>query len=118
MSKYQSKYITTLCGDLAGGFAVIKVAATTLVYRPVRWKNAQGRTIIPPILDAILHRDKAQDRGIDDINAAGDFVDVDRVTDRIKIDECKRRQSPVGIRNTYRAIGRDWRYPITPKFRA
>ena len=36
----------------------------------------------------------------------------------IKINEYKRRQAPVGIRITHRAFGRDWRYPITSKFRA
>ena len=43
--------------------------------------------------------------------------DVDRITRLIKINEYKRRQSPVGIRVTHRAFGRDWRYPITSKFR-
>jgi NAD+ synthase (glutamine-hydrolysing) len=60
-----------------------------------------------------------QDQGIDEIIAAG-FApkDVERVTRLIKINEYKRRQSPVGIRITHRAFGRDWRYPITSKFRA
>ena len=43
--------------------------------------------------------------------------DVDRITHLIKVNEYKRRQSPVGIRITHRAFGRDWRYPITSKFR-
>ena len=45
-------------------------------------------------------------------------ADVERVTRLIKINEYKRRQAPVGIRITHRAFGRDWRYPITSKFRA
>jgi NAD+ synthase (glutamine-hydrolysing) len=56
---------------------------------------------------------------IDDIVAAGFArADVERVTRLIKINEYKRRQSPVGIRITHRGFGRDWRYPITSRFRA
>jgi hypothetical protein len=35
----------------------------------------------------------------------------------IRASEYKRRQSPVGIRVTHRGFGRDWRYPITNRFR-
>ena len=45
-------------------------------------------------------------------------ADVERVTRLIKLNEYKRRQAPVGIRITHRGFGRDWRYPITSKFRA
>ena len=134
----------TLYGDMAGGFAVIKDVAKTLVYRLAEWKNAQGREVIPQriitrppsaelrpdqkdqdslppyeVLDAILSRYMEDDQGIDEIVAAGFAVaDVERVTRLIKINEYKRRQAPVGIRITHRAFGRDWRYPITSKFRA
>jgi NAD+ synthase (glutamine-hydrolysing) len=134
----------TLYGDMAGGFAVIKDVAKTLVYRLAAWKNAQGAEVIPTriitrppsaelrpdqkdqdslppyeVLDAILQRYMEQDQGIDEIVAAGFApADVERVTRLIKINEYKRRQSPVGIRITHRAFGRDWRYPITSKFRA
>jgi NAD+ synthase (glutamine-hydrolysing) len=142
----------TLYGDMAGGFAVIKDVAKTLVYRLCEWKNRQptrradgsvGPVIperiitrppsaelrpdltdqdsLPPydVLDAILARYMEEDQSIDDIVAAGfDAADVERVTRLIKINEYKRRQSPVGIRVTHRAFGRDWRYPITSKFRA
>ena len=134
----------TLYGDMAGGFAVIKDVAKTLVYRLAAWKNAQGREVIPEriitrppsaelradqkdqdslppyeILDAILARYMEHDQGIDEIVAAGFApADVERVTKLIKINEYKRRQAPVGIRITHRAFGRDWRYPITSKFRA
>lgn len=71
------------------------------------------------ILDAILALYMEQDLGIEDIIARGfDRADVERVTRLIKLNEYKRRQSPVGIRITHRAFGRDWRYPITSKFRA
>ena len=45
-------------------------------------------------------------------------TNIEQVTRLIKINEYKRRQAPVGIRITHRAFGRDWRYPITSKFRA
>ena len=142
----------TLYGDMAGGFAVIKDVAKTLVYRLAEWKNRQpvrradgtlGPVIperiitrppsaelrpdqtdqdsLPPyeVLDAILARYMEDDQGTDDIVAAGYArADVERVTRLIKLNEYKRRQSPVGIRITHRAFGRDWRYPITSKFRA
>jgi NAD+ synthase (glutamine-hydrolysing) len=44
-------------------------------------------------------------------------ADVERVTRLIKINEYKRRQSPIGVRITRRAFGRDWRYPITSRYR-
>jgi NAD+ synthase (glutamine-hydrolysing) len=134
----------TLYGDMAGGFAVIKDVAKTLVYRLARWKNAQGREIIPDriitrppsaelrpdqtdqdslppydVLDAILARYMEEDQSVDDIVGAGfDRATVERVARLIVINEYKRRQAPVGIRITHRAFGRDWRYPITSKFRA
>jgi NAD+ synthase (glutamine-hydrolysing) len=76
---------------------------------------------LPPydVLDGILARYMENDEGIEAIVAAG-FArgDVERVTRLIKLNEYKRRQAPVGIRITHRAFGRDWRYPITSKFRA
>ncbi len=145
----------TLYGDMAGGFAVIKDVAKTLVYRLCEWKNRQptrradgpegtvGPVIperiltrapsaelrpnqtdqdsLPPyeVLDAILALYMEDDRSVDDIVAAGfERTTVERVTRLIKTNEYKRRQAPVGIRITHRAFGRDWRYPITSKFRA
>ena len=142
----------TLYGDMAGGFAVIKDVAKTLVYRLCDWKNRQptrcadgtiGPVIperiltrapsaelrpdqtdqdsLPPydILDAILALYMEEDRSVEDIIAAGfERATVERVTRLIRVNEYKRRQAPVGIRITHRAFGRDWRYPITSKFRA
>jgi NAD+ synthase (glutamine-hydrolysing) len=142
----------TLYGDMAGGFAVIKDVAKTLVYRLCEWKNRQptvradgtlGPVIpqriitrppsaelrpdqkdqdsLPPyeVLDAILARYMEDDQGVEELVAAGFArADVERVTHLIKVNEYKRRQAPVGIRITHRAFGRDWRYPITSKFRA
>ena len=76
---------------------------------------------LPPyeVLDAILERYMENDQGIEEIIAAGFArADVERVTRLIKINEYKRRQAPVGIRVTHRSFGKDWRYPITSKFRA
>jgi NAD+ synthase (glutamine-hydrolysing) len=142
----------TLYGDMAGGFAVIKDVAKTLVYRLAEWKNQQptkradgsvGPVIperiitrppsaelrpeqtdqdsLPPyeVLDAILALYMEEDQGVDEIVAAGfERRVVERVARLIRINEYKRRQAPVGIRITHRAFGRDWRYPITSKFRA
>ncbi len=76
---------------------------------------------LPPyeVLDAILERYMENDQSIETIITAGfDRSDVEKVTRLIKINEYKRRQSPVGIRVTHRSFGKDWRYPITSKFRA
>jgi NAD+ synthase (glutamine-hydrolysing) len=134
----------TLYGDMAGGFAVIKDVAKTLVYRLAEWRNAQGDEVIPrriitrppsaelrpdqtdqdslppyEVLDAILQRYMEDDQGTDEIVAAGYPRDVvERVLRLVRLNEYKRRQAPVGIRITHRAFGRDWRYPITSKFRA
>ena len=71
------------------------------------------------VLDAILERYMENDQSIEEIVAAGfDRADVERVTRLIKINEYKRRQAPIGIRVTHRSFGKDWRYPITNRFRA
>jgi NAD+ synthase (glutamine-hydrolysing) len=132
----------TLYGDMAGGFAVIKDIAKTLVYRLCDYRNSVSEVIptriltrapsaelrpnqtdqdsLPPyeVLDAIMQMYMEENRSIADILAAGyRKEDVERVTRLIKINEYKRRQAPIGIRVTHRAFGRDWRYPITSKFR-
>jgi NAD+ synthase (glutamine-hydrolysing) len=76
---------------------------------------------LPPyeVLDGILERYMENDQSIEEIVAAGyEAADVERVTKLIKINEYKRRQAPIGIRVTHRSFGKDWRYPITSKFRA
>jgi len=139
----------TLYGDMAGGFAVIKDVAKTLVYRLANWRNAQAvsrgeeppiperiitrppsaelrpdqvdQDSLPPydVLDAILALYMEEDRSVDEIVAKGfERTTVERVTRLIKVNEYKRRQAPVGIRITHRSFGKDWRYPITSKFRA
>ncbi|MBK5206929.1 MAG: NAD+ synthase [Polaromonas sp.] len=76
---------------------------------------------LPPyeVLDAILGRYMENDQSVESIVAAGfDRAVVERVTRLIRLNEYKRRQAPVGIRVTHRSFGKDWRYPITSKFRA
>ena len=76
---------------------------------------------LPPyeVLDAIVQRYMENDEGISALVADGfDQADVEKVTRLIKLNEYKRRQSPVGIRVTHRSFGKDWRYPITNRFRA
>jgi NAD+ synthase (glutamine-hydrolysing) len=76
---------------------------------------------LPPydVLDAILERYMENDESIDALVAAGfSQADVEKVTRLVKINEYKRRQAPVGIRVTHRSFGKDWRYPITNRFRA
>jgi NAD+ synthase (glutamine-hydrolysing) len=76
---------------------------------------------LPPyeVLDAILARYMENDQGIEEIAAAGfDRALVEKVARLVRINEYKRRQAPIGIRVTHRGFGKDWRYPITGKFRA
>ncbi len=139
----------TLYGDMAGGFAVIKDVAKTLVFRLAHWRNAHdpygtGANPIPEriitrppsaelrpdqkdqdslpeyaVLDAIIERYMENDHSPASIVAAGFAqADVDKVVRLIRINEYKRRQAPVGIRVTHRSFGKDWRYPITSKYRA
>ena len=75
---------------------------------------------LPPyeVLDAILKRYMENDQSIDTVVDAGfDRAVVERVARLIRINEYKRRQAPVGIRVSHRSFGKDWRYPITSKFR-
>ena len=139
----------TLYGDMAGGFAVIKDLAKTVVFKMASWRNVNDpydtckspipeRIITRPpsaelrpdqtdqdslpsydVLDAIVERYMENDQSMESIVAAGFArADVEKVTRLIKINEYKRRQAPVGIRVTHRSFGKDWRYPITNRFRA
>ncbi len=76
---------------------------------------------LPPyeVLDAIVQAYMEEDRSPREIVASGLPEDaVRRVVRLLRIAEYKRRQAPVGIRVTHRSFGKDWRYPITNKFRA
>ena len=70
------------------------------------------------VLDDILERFMENDESPAQIVQSGHSpADVEKVTRLIRINEYKRRQSPVGIRITHRSFGKDWRYPITNRFR-
>ncbi|GBU15385.1 NAD+ synthase [Polaromonas sp.] len=76
---------------------------------------------LPPyeVLDEIIERYMENDQRIETIVAAGfEPAVVQRVIWLIRINEHKRRQAPIGIRVTHRSFGKDWRYPITSKFKA
>ena len=133
---------TTLYGDMAGGFAVLKDVPKTLVYRLARYRNGLGSVIPeriitrPPsaelrhaqtdqdslpsyeILDGILEAYVEDDRSPAEICALGYAVeDVRQVITLVDRNEYKRRQSPVGVRITRRGFGKDRRYPITSRYR-
>jgi NAD+ synthase (glutamine-hydrolysing) len=135
---------STLYGDSAGGFAVIKDVPKTLVYRLVDFRNARDedhpvpRSIIdrPPsaelrddqrdadslgdydTLDAILEAYIEEDANPDQLERAGLPRDaIDRVIALVDRSEYKRRQAPPGIKITPRAFGRDRRMPITNAYR-
>ncbi|MGH3090312.1 MAG: NAD+ synthase [Rubrobacteraceae bacterium] len=134
---------STLYGDMAGGFAVLKDVPKTLVYRICRHINeVEGIEIIPQsvltkepsaelrpgqrdvdslppydILDPILEAYIEEDKGIGQIVAMGfDEEDVRRVVKLVDRAEYKRRQAPVGIKVTSRSFGRDRRMPITNRY--
>jgi NAD+ synthase (glutamine-hydrolysing) len=135
---------STLYGDMAGGFAVIKDVPKTLVYEISEHVNARaGREVIPrsifdrppsaelrpgqtdqdslppyPVLDAILEAYVEEDQSLPEIVARGfDEATVRRVIALVDRNEYKRRQGPIGIKITPRAFGRDWRLPIVNLFR-
>ena len=132
----------TLYGDMAGGFAVLKDVAKTLVYRLAKWRNTLGEVIPeriitrPPsaelrpdqtdqdnlpeyeVIDAIIEGYVEQNQSPAQLVAAGYAQSaVDQIVRLIRINEYKRRQSPPGTRITHRAFGRDWRYPLSNGFR-
>lgn len=134
---------STLYGDTAGGFAVIKDVPKTLVYRLCRFINQQaGREIIPEttitrppsaelrpdqkdsdslpdydLLDAILKNYVELDHSAQELIDAGfPEEDVRRVIRLVDRNEYKRRQSPPGIKITPRAFGKDRRMPITNRY--
>ena len=132
----------TLYGDMAGGFAVLKDINKQLVYRLAHYRNGISPVIprrvierapsaelrpdqtdqdsLPPypVLDAIMEAYVEGDASPREIVAHGfAAADVERVVRLVRGSEYKRRQSPVGVRITPRGFGKDWRFPITNKFR-
>jgi NAD+ synthase (glutamine-hydrolysing) len=134
---------STLYGDSAGGFAVIRDVPKTLVYRVARHFNERkDREVIPDsvltkepsaelredqrdtdslppyeILDPILETYIEEDMGVAQIVDSGfDEDDVRRIVQLVDRAEYKRRQAPTGIKVTGRAFGRDRRMPITNRY--
>jgi NAD+ synthetase len=129
---------STLYGDMAGGFALIKDVPKTLVYRLAQYRNSLSQVIperiitrppsaelradqtdqdsLPPyeVLDAIMEAYVEKDLSLEAIiNKGFTPADVQRVTRLIDRNEYKRRQAAVGVRITERGFGKDRRYPIT-----
>ena len=134
----------TLYGDMAGGFAVIKDLFKMHVYDLAQYRNqAEGREIIPrrvftkvptaelkpnqtdqdtlppyDLLDPILQAYVEEDKTFDEILAMGYPEEiVAKVITMVDVSEFKRRQAPVGIKITPRALGKDRRMPITNRYK-
>ena len=132
----------TLYGDMAGGFGVLKDISKMMVYRLADYRNGVSKVIpqrvierapsaelranqtdqdtLPPyaVLDAIMEAYVEGDLSPVEIMAQGySAQDVERVVRMVRASEYKRRQAPIGIRITPRGFGKDWRFPITNKFR-
>ena len=135
---------STLYGDMAGGFSVLKDVLKTLVYELCTYRNGIGdKPVIPQSvidkppsaelrpeqkdadslppydeLDPILQAYVEDDRSFEEMIAMGFNCDtVTRVMRLVDISEYKRRQAPPGVKITTRAFGRDRRLPITNRYR-
>ena len=135
---------STLYGDTAGGFAVIKDVAKTMVYRLCHWRDEAGPTpLLPPdvltkppsaelrpdqrddeslppydVLDPVLLAYVEGDQTAAELIEAGyDEELVRHVVRLVDLAEYKRRQTPPGVRVTTKAFGRDRRMPITNRYR-
>jgi NAD+ synthase (glutamine-hydrolysing) len=134
----------TLYGDMAGGFALLKDVYKTDVFRLARYLNERaGRELIPesiierapsaelranqldqdslppyPELDRVLEAYVELDQSREDLTSNGfDPEVVDRALAMIDRAEYKRRQAPPGVKLRPKAFGRDWRLPITNRWR-
>lgn len=134
---------STLYGDMAGGFAVLKDVLKTLVYELSVYRNTLGdKPVIPQsvivkapsaelrpnqkdvdslppyeVLDPILQAYAEDDRSFEEMLAMGfDRKTVERVMHLVDVSEYKRRQAPPGVKITPRAFGRDRRLPITNRY--
>jgi NAD+ synthase (glutamine-hydrolysing) len=134
---------STLYGDLAGGFALIKDVFKTDVFRLSRWLNERaGHELIPqsiidrapsaelrtdqldedslppyPELDRVLEAYVEFDRSREELSQDGFDPDVvERALSMIDRAEYKRRQAPPGVKLRTKAFGRDRRTPITNRW--
>ncbi len=135
---------STLYGDMAGGYAVLKDVLKTLVYELCLYRNSSSeKPVIPQevidkppsaelrpgqkdadslppydVLDPILKAYVEDDRSFEEMLAMGfERATVERVMRLVDISEYKRRQAPPGVKITTRAFGRDRRLPIVNKYR-
>jgi NAD+ synthase (glutamine-hydrolysing) len=133
---------STLYGDMAGGFAVLKDVYKTMVYQLTMHRNHGAKPVIPErtltrppsaelkpdqtdqdtlppydVLDPILRMYVEEDRSAREIAELGyDEALVRHVIGMVDRSEYKRRQSPPGIKITPRALGKDRRLPITNRW--
>jgi NAD+ synthase (glutamine-hydrolysing) len=134
----------TLYGDMAGGLAILKDLYKTQIYRIAKRINEQtGTEIIPrnvflkaptaelregqkdqdslppyEILDGILRLYIEESFSLDEIVSKGfDRETVEYVLRLLQRSEYKRKQGAPGIKVSKRAFGKDWRMPITNKYR-
>ena len=134
---------STLYGDTAGGFAVIKDVPKTMVYQLAEYVNeTQRRRIIPvsvikrppsaelkegqkdsdslpdyELLDRILKGYIEEDKSAQQLADEGLPKNVvDRIIRMVDLNEYKRRQSPPGVKITPKAFGKDRRMPITNRY--
>ena len=133
---------STLYGDMAGGFSVLKDVFKTQVYELARYRNKissvfpekvftrpptaelkEGQTdeeaLCPyPILDGILKAYIEDDRSVDEIISLCYKAEiVKRIIKLVDMSEYKRRQAPPGVKISLRAFGKDRRFPITNLFK-
>lgn len=131
----------TLYGDMSGGLAVIADVPKGMVYALARLIN-QKREIIPEriivrpptaelkpnqfdqddlppyeVLDAVLQAYLEERKSVDQIAASGIEARLVRdIVRRIKVNEYKRKQAPLGIKVTTKAFGPGRRYPVVQGF--
>ncbi len=135
---------STLYGDMAGGFALLKDVYKTDVFRLAKHLNERaGKELIPqsiidrapsaelradqldedslppyPKLDKVLEAYVELDRSREELSTDGFEADVvDRAIAMIDRAEYKRRQAPPGVKLRPKAFGRDRRTPITNRWR-
>ena len=134
----------TLYGDMSGGYAVIKDVFKTKVYELARFRNSISREPLIPKsillrapsaelrsnqtdeetlgsyeeLDKILMAYIEDHASPQDIIASGmDAKLVLRTVRLVDMNEYKRRQAPPGVKITPCAFGKDWRLPITNRYK-
>ena len=133
----------TLYGDMVGGYALLKDVFKTDVFRLARHLNERaGRELIPAttierppsaelreaqrddqslppydVLDQVLEAYIELDRSRDELVELFDPEIVDRTLELVDRAEYKRRQAAPGVKLRPRAFGRDWRTPITNRWR-